>query len=201
MWYSFIIMIDTNAVTPITQITPIALIMPITPSFTPSILPLEKITSSCSPSSSSSCSFHETISLIFHAINSESCRHLFTEIYEEFTQQHLIQTTRWPKLILFRTASRNCSHVLPCDKPFIESQNLLTLLYRLIHIELYKAAKTLDTKIIDHQISFSSKSVLDLSLDEIVDLLHAHLSAYLAVYRNETYIEYQLANTIVSLLE
>lgn len=156
--------------------------------------------------------FKETISLIFHTVylmpkSGGPDSDKWESIYKEFQMQFSRQISdKWPQMVIVKNYSHKCAYIILNEKKFIESKNLLTLLFRLLFIENHKLINIPCHynfyKILSHEIGTNDDRIVkNLSLFEIFGLLRDQLKYYAKIYKNKTHMEYQLVNAIVEQIE
>lgn len=149
--------------------------------------------------------FQDIISLIFHAI--EKIGHdfpewkiLYIQFQKEFDKQNEL---KWPRLSVNRNDYSKRMDIF-CHDVYIVSNNLLTLLLRLLYMENYKRGYTLRSyhyhKILGKTFPLE-KRVEEYSLWQLFELLDKCLTYYLEIYDDESRIENRLADKIVGLIK
>jgi hypothetical protein len=156
--------------------------------------------------------FKESISLVFHTIYNISTGNYeesdkWSFLYKEFQIEMSNQIkSKWPQMIIINNHAHLCAHVIINGKPFIESDNLLILLFRLLFIENHKIGNVPSYynfhDVLNYKIGGNDNNVIrNLSLFKIFDLLKQQLTYYLRVYKNKSYIEHQLALAIIKQID
>lgn len=156
--------------------------------------------------------FKETISLIFHTVfilshDKTSNSKYWDALYKEFQIQFNKQISeKWPQMIITKNYTHKCAYTILNEKSFIESNNLLTLLFRLLFIENHKFINVPSHynfyKILNHELETKDDRIVkNLSLFEIFQILQDQLKYYAKVYKNKMHIEYQLVNSILKQIE
>lgn len=152
--------------------------------------------------------FKETISLIFHTVftlsnTKTSDSKYWNALYKEFQIQFNKQISeKWPQMVIIKNHTHKCAYTTFNGKSFIESKNLLTLLFRLLFIENHKFINVPSHynfyKILTHELGTKDERIIkNLSLFEIFQILKDQLKYYAKVYRNKMHIEYELVNIIL----
>ena len=157
--------------------------------------------------------FKECISLLFHAverINSDSILEsdpesskVIQDIHERFTLELAYQNKMgWPQINIARNDFHKRLDIISINGNFIKSDNILTLLLRLLYIENYKRPYVYKTyayhEITGHKISnlYSAPDLRELSLGAILYMLNEGIKHYVKVYHNKNNIEFQLGVAI-----
>lgn len=160
----------------------------------------------------SNTSFKEIISLMFYAslVMSNSTEDpdstKWKEIYSEFEKQLEEQNQHgWPKMTIIKNNFGKRIDIFTLNEPFMESNNILTLFFRLLFIENYKRPyifKSYDYhKVMGYKIkSNNDNSVKNLSLEDLVNLLKKYMIYYISIYNNDMRMEYQLGKKIYNQL-
>ncbi|AGF85497.1 hypothetical protein QJ854_gp285 [Moumouvirus goulette] len=150
--------------------------------------------------------FIEIISLVFHAVSilSDKRTNYWKSLYVEFTHDLEKQNKqKWPVLNVTNNEFSK-RYDIYISKPFIESDNILTLLYRLLYIETYKCKdinkygyKNVLNNIIDKNTDLCH--VKKISLYRLFELVVEQLNHYIKVYNDKTKIENSLGQKIINL--
>uniref|UniRef100_A0A6G6AC27 Uncharacterized protein n=1 Tax=Borely moumouvirus TaxID=2712067 RepID=A0A6G6AC27_9VIRU len=152
--------------------------------------------------------FVEIISLVFHAVNilSEKRTNYWKSLYVEFKHDLKKQNKqKWPVLNITHNEF-NKRFDIYISKPFIESDNILTLLNRLLYIETYKSEniKKNGYKNILKNILVKNSDICrvnKISLYQLFELLIEQLNFYVKLYNDNTKIEHSLAQKIINLIK
>jgi len=168
------------------------------------LIPLDKLLDK----NISNITLEETISLIIHTIQIMATKDnpdkfVWKKINDEFITYIAKQNAKmWPAMTVIKNYYDKCLDILLISESFINSKNILVLLFRLLFIEKYKQSNNFAyfCLVLDYRLdndNFSdNKLISDLSLDAIFDLLSKHLNYYFKVYNNKLHLEYQLAKSI-----
>ncbi|AGC01798.1 hypothetical protein H012_gp667 [Acanthamoeba polyphaga moumouvirus] len=152
--------------------------------------------------------FIEIISLVFHAVSilSDKRTNYWKLLYSEFRHDLKKQNKqKWPVLNITNNEF-NKRFDIYISKPFIESDNILTLLYRLLYIETHKCQdinKNGYKSILNNLLEKNKDTchVKKISLYRLFELLVEQLDNYVKIYNDNTKIEYSLGQKIINLIE
>ncbi|BCS82976.1 hypothetical protein QLL95_gp1147 [Cotonvirus japonicus] len=155
--------------------------------------------------------FQEVISLIFHASFNMTCNvshpdfndwnKFYTEFVKDFERQNL---SRWPIMTIIDNEYYKRTDVIAIENTFVSSNNILTLLYRLMYIENYKITAGFNNyKLLEHKLHskfLSKKNVNNISLHKLFKTLKLYVDYYSRKYTNTNNLEYSLATRLSSLI-
>lgn len=158
-------------------------------------------------SSDHSFTFKEICSLIFYAIlnlskkETECEPNCWTIYYREFLNDLEKQNNiGWPQFTIRKNDYGKRIDLVLTD-PYEKSNNLLTLLLRLLYVENYKRQYIFEYmdyyKILGWKLETNIQDIENLSLDRIFNLLKKCINHYNKVYNNDKSFEYQLAKAIL----
>lgn len=150
-------------------------------------------------------SFKDVISLVFHACQKMiGANEMWQNYYHEFTEELALQNKyKCPDLT---TISNNYNKRIEvfCNKGFITSNNLLTLLLRLIYIENRKKSIYYTNnyfKVLDYTLYMNKyENIEKLSIHDVFSILKPYMEYYIRIYSDEFMFEYQLALSIINQL-
>jgi hypothetical protein len=151
--------------------------------------------------------FKDAISLVYHMVHSIGEKsdledhEKWKTYYNQFLSDLAAQNRRtWPKIIINRndySARMDCNVV----DEFISSDNILTLLLRILYLENYKRPhifKAYNYHPITGHVIAITKSLDQLTVFDVFDLVFKHMEYYINIYNQSTCIEYKLAKSIIS---
>lgn len=159
--------------------------------------------------------FKELISLIFHSVEILSKDQLdanqksWQKIYQEFESELKRQNDyKWPKITIIKNDNQKRIDVVAINKLYIRSDNFLTHLFRLVHIENYKRTYNYKSysyhKILNYKLkSTNNSNVKSTSLTDIFILFESFMEYYMGIYnennnkKNQKQFEYLLAELIL----
>ena len=162
------------------------------------IVPIDKILDK----KISETTFLEIASIFFHIETYALCNNHLYDIYREFNEdQNLQNSIGWPEMEIRENKFHNRLEVTHTKGDYIITNNVFSLLFRLLYIEKCKIPYG-KMNILDHTISkVDDKQIKDLFLIDIMDILQEHLIYYTVIHHNQKHFEYQLAKTILELIE
>lgn len=155
----------------------------------------------------------ETISMIIFAAkmlanNSNFAENeIWKDYYQEFEKNMEDQIKKkWPRLTITRNNYNKRIDISSTDTSYIVSDNLLTLLVRVLFIENYKRKYIYKSynyhNVLGHKLSNSlNKSTTQISLEELFNLLRDQMTYYLQIYNDVNHFENCLAKKIFLVLE
>jgi hypothetical protein len=136
--------------------------------------------------------------------NSSDMQTYYIEFVDNMKHQNI---SGWPELLVKCNDYKKRFEIY-CTTPFIKSQNVLTLLIRLIYIENFK--KTWKQKNYDYHKILDSINIhvhsehnemnmcaKNLSFNELFTILEEHMIHYNKIYFDEFLFEYQLGSYIL----
>ena len=172
--------------------------------------------------------FKDIISLVFHSIiiMSKDPNNPFQEkwklLYDEFENELEIQNElKWPKITIIKNENCKRIDVLSISKLYINSDNILTHLFRLLCVENYKRAYIYESynyhKILNCKLNMgdNERIIKNISLNEIFTLFEIYMEYYMNIYnypvskskrtshkskKHNKRFEYLLAKTIIKKL-
>lgn len=156
-------------------------------------------------------SMKEIISLIFHAAIlmsndiTDTDKDKWEDMLNEFKMELEKQNKdKWPKMTIIKNDYSKRIDVIITNKSFIKSQNIFTLLLRLLFVENYKCLRVHEThdfhKILEHKLKMDN-AIKDMTVDELFNYLKNHIIYYMGIYNNNLHLEYQLAKSILKQLD
>ena len=129
----------------------------------------------------------------------------FREFNTDITNQFEI---KWPELIVNINDYKKRSDIF-CIEPFIRTQNILTLLIRLLYIENVKKTRRNPNmthhQVIDKNIGTIDPMMIDKKLSmvtfiELLQLLELCIKYYMTVYYDEFLLEHKIGFSIIKYL-
>ena len=156
----------------------------------------------------SNLKFVDVIVLVLHAFENTLDNILlnyFKEFESDITQQFEV---KWPELIAKNNDYKKRFDIF-CTEPFVRTQNMLTLMIRLLYIEnIKKSHRQINTthhKILDKTIGAIDPTVVDKKLSlvtftELLQLLELCARYYLTVYYDEFLLEHKIGSGIIKYL-
>lgn len=153
--------------------------------------------------------FEDTIKLFLYmafqlALTNEGWNIYYVDFLNRLEKQN---DKGWPNLTFTRNYLNKRLDSLSTNS-FIKTDNILLLLLQLLYIE--KSKQNHDdvyisfekTNVLDHRIDSSESSDEDsLSIDDLCDFLSNHLQYYTHFYHNRMLYEYQISNSILSMIK
>ena len=167
------------------------------------ITPLDKIITKCIHD----LTFKDIISLIFHSVivmatdKNDIQFHKWKALYFEFKNEIEKQNDfGWPQIKIIRNDLCKCINILFIEKVYIPSENILTHLYRLLHIENYKRTYNYESynyhKILNHKLNLNDNHndndnnnntdkilVKYITLTQILSLFEKFMAYYIEIYK------------------
>lgn len=156
--------------------------------------------------------FEEIIGLIFHANFNLACDRTYKKYaYWDFLYKNFVKDIEkqnlagWPIMTVNKNDYFNRIDIISIEKPFIDTDNILTLLHRLLYIENYKINAGYDNPVLKFKfIKLScledSNIVENVSLYDLFSLLEKYLAYYVSKYGNVGNIENSLGSRILGLI-
>lgn len=154
----------------------------------------------------SDINFLETVSLVFHGIvllinEEQSWKYIYSQFLEDLKRQKKLS---WPKLDTNNNEFNRRIDIF-LSMPFIETNNILTLLHRLLYIETYKLNIIVGLKyknILEHiVINNNNCRIREISLFHLFELLADHLKYYTRIYNDKNKLEFSLGNKILKIIQ
>lgn len=170
------------------------------------VTPLEKILSK----TVNNLTLKETLSLVIYAAKNLandvdfSDNKMWKDLYQEFEQDLVKQNDKgWPNLLIVKNDYGRRIDIFCTGTYYINSNNLLMLLLRILFVENYKRKYIYKSynyhNVLGHKLNDRpNKPVTKISLVELFELLQCQLQYYLKVYDDDDHYENCLGTKIVS---
>lgn len=146
--------------------------------------------------------FKDLAYLFFVAVKTESSQD-WQVYYSDFVCELSDQNNKtWPTINFLKNNFSNRIDVFTMNR-FINSDNFLTLLLRLIYVENLKTNKfsnQLYLNPLEYTPITETGTIKDLTFDQIIILLKKCFDNYIKIYNNNGHFEHELANVLINQL-
>jgi hypothetical protein len=123
----------------------------------------------------------------------------FDKIYKEFILETEKQCKTWPRLTTIYNEYSNRIDLVTTSHPFIDSQNILTIVLRFLYIESIKAKRNPKKSILLYQPKTVFYSFRKIELTELIKVIEDCMDHYLKLYANSSKFENRMAKSLIKL--